>query len=114
MLETDETRHRIRQELATPVRTSLADDFGLIIEDAFAVLRGVTKEALRNERSRGDGPAFTKLGQRVFYYRESIEKYLAARTVTPTRQPPLLMQQRKPKPKPPTPPRQKRTRVRAP
>jgi len=82
--------------VTTENTTSLADEFGLVSEAEYAALRGVTIPALRNERSRGKGPKFTKLGKAVMYFRASIREEIDARTVTPQR-PPLLTQLSQPR-----------------
>jgi hypothetical protein len=79
----------------TTAGNTLADELGLISEDDYAAFRRITLPALRNERWKGKGPAYTKVGGRVFYYRASIRQHADARAVTP-QPPPLLTERRKP------------------
>jgi hypothetical protein len=54
-------------------------------EDDVAALQGMTLPSLRNQRARGDGPPYQRIGRKVFYPIKSLQKYLAASTVTPRR-----------------------------
>lgn len=44
----------------------------------FAAWRGVSEQALAQERYRGTGPKFVKLGARVYYMPEHIQQWLEA------------------------------------
>jgi len=50
-----------------------------------AVVRRTTTGHLANERSRGVGPKFAKIGGRVFYPKNSLVEYIEAHVITPTR-----------------------------
>ena len=65
--------------------TDLQSRLGLISEEDYAEMRGVTLRSLRNERVRGKGPPYTRHGQRVFYPLAALEKFNAQQTVVPTR-----------------------------
>ena len=49
-----------------------------------AALLGVSKRTLARHRSLGKGPAFEKIGRRVFYPRAKVEAWLAGRRGPPT------------------------------
>jgi hypothetical protein len=57
----------------------------LLDEADVAAFRDMSIPALRNERARGLGPPFQRIGRRVFYPLERLKDFLAASTVTPTR-----------------------------
>lgn len=63
----------------------LASEFNLTSPEEVAQLRNITVQTLANERARGKGPPFTKLGQKVMYPRDGLRKYIAENTVTPGR-----------------------------
>lgn len=46
--------------------------------------RHMSENALAQERWRGDGPRYLKLGNRVFYRAADLQAWLAEHTVTPT------------------------------
>jgi hypothetical protein len=48
-----------------------------------AEYRHTTENALAQERWRGDGPRYVKLGSRVFYRAADLQAWLAANTVEP-------------------------------
>jgi hypothetical protein len=50
-----------------------------------ATARRTTTGHLANERSRGLGPPFVKLGGRVFYPAEELAEYIRERIVDPAR-----------------------------
>jgi hypothetical protein len=58
---------------------------GLVPEDDFAAFRGVQRTALANERARGEGPPFTKIGKAVFYPLKSLREYAAKQAVVPAK-----------------------------
>jgi hypothetical protein len=51
-----------------------------------AAIRRTTVAHLANERSRGGGPPFAKLGGKIVYPADRLREYITERTVTPTRQ----------------------------
>ena len=55
----------------------------LFLAKDYAEYRHSTENALRQERCRGDGPPWVKLGARVLYRAGDIEAYITAHTVTP-------------------------------
>lgn len=57
----------------------------LLVPRETAKVRRTTIGHLANERSRGLGPPFVKLGGRVFYSKDSLAEYIAAHVVTPTK-----------------------------
>jgi hypothetical protein len=76
--------------VSDPSDIDLKQHFNLAEEAKFAALRGVKISALQNERARGEGPAFRRVGRKIYYPLDEIEKYLAACTVKPTRAPTLI------------------------
>jgi hypothetical protein len=68
----------------------LKSQFDLVTPEEFAQLRNVTTGTLANERSRGEGPAFVKVGGKVMYTREGMRKYIAQNTVNPKAAPTLI------------------------
>jgi hypothetical protein len=61
-------------------RLEVADE-----DDVCALRGGMAKGSLRNERARGDGPPFQRIGKKVFYPLKSLRKFLEDSTVTPSR-----------------------------
>jgi hypothetical protein len=57
----------------------------LLVPRETAKVRRTTIGHLANERSRGLGPPFVKLGGRIFYPKNSLAKYISERIVDPTR-----------------------------
>jgi hypothetical protein len=70
--------------MSNEVLSALRIELGLIPEADLAVFRDIELPALRNERARGEGPPYVKLGRAVFYPIEGLRKYAAAQTVIPT------------------------------
>jgi hypothetical protein len=68
----------------------LKSQLGLIEESEVAALRGMGLGSLRNERAKGKGPPYQRIGRKVFYPLEKLRAYLAASTVTPKRAPSLI------------------------
>lgn len=64
---------------------SLKAELGLRDEAEVAEMRGLKIPALRNERCKGLGPPYTRIGKKIFYPLETLKKFLAASTVTPSR-----------------------------
>lgn len=56
----------------------------LIPSSAYAQWRKITDEAAAQERYRGTGPKFIKVGRRVYYRARDIEEWLDANTRTIT------------------------------
>ncbi len=50
----------------------------LLREEEYARLRGVSVRTIQRERARRTGPAYIKLGQRVYYRPAAIEAWLIA------------------------------------
>lgn len=61
-------------------QTQLLERFGLIPEEDFAKLLGVSVRTLQN-RPRSNLPAFVKAGRRRLYKEESVRAYLEARVI---------------------------------
>ncbi len=59
------------------------DPDAMFLAKDYAEYRHSTENALRQERWRGDGPRYVKLGRRVLYRAGDIAAYIATRTVTP-------------------------------
>mgnify|MGYP000441468265 FL=1 len=57
----------------------------LISEHDLAALRGVTVRTLQRERAQRRGPAFIKLGRKVYYRREAVNEWLRALEEIPVR-----------------------------
>jgi hypothetical protein len=68
----------------------LKTELGLIDESEVAAWRDVDIAALRNERAKGKGPPYIRIGRKVFYPLDKLRAYLKAATVTPKRAPTLL------------------------
>lgn len=66
-------------------------ELNLISEEDMAKLRRVQSGTLRNERVKGLGPPWVKIGRQVFYPLDKFRKYLAASTVTPSSRAPTLI-----------------------
>jgi hypothetical protein len=49
-----------------------------------AAVRRVTVNHLANERSRGEGPPFAKLGGRVFYPADELRQFIASHIINPS------------------------------
>ena len=60
---------------------SLLDRLGLIPEEDFAALLGVSVKTLKN-RPRTDLPDYVKAGRRRLFKEASVREYLDARTVS--------------------------------
>jgi len=61
-----------------------------VAEDDFALLRRVKVSALRNERSRGEGPPYVRSGRQVFYPLADLKAFMEANTVRPVATPTLI------------------------
>ena len=63
--------------------TSTSDDYELVLEQDVARLFRVTDRTLRRWRTLGIGPAYTKIGRKVFYTRRAIHAGIAAQERAP-------------------------------
>jgi hypothetical protein len=63
----------------------LKSQFGLAEEADVAALLNLTLPSLRNQRARGAGPPYQRVGRKVLYPLDKLRKYLAASTVEPKR-----------------------------
>lgn len=59
-------------------QTSLRREFGLYKAEEVAGIVGVTPFALSKWRSRGEGPAFFRLGKQYFYKKDDIDAWINA------------------------------------
>jgi hypothetical protein len=57
----------------------------LLVPKVAAKIRNTTTGHLANERSKGEGPPYAKIGGRVFYPAEQLREYITSRIVDPTR-----------------------------
>jgi hypothetical protein len=73
----------------------LKTQLGLIEESDVAALRDMTIASLRNERAKGKGPPYQRIGRKVFYPLDKLRAHLAAATITPSRAPSLIDGDRK-------------------
>jgi hypothetical protein len=65
--------------------SDLKSELGLAPEADFAELRKVKLSALANERSKGLGPPFVKVGRAIFYPIKGLREYMAKQAVVPSR-----------------------------
>lgn len=63
----------------------LKTQLGLVEESEVAALREMTIASLRNERAKGKGPPYQRIGRKVFYPIDKLRAHLAAATITPSR-----------------------------
>lgn len=61
--------------------TDLLNRFGLITEDDFAKMLGISVRTLKN-RGRAELPDFVKAGRRRLFVEESVRDYLKRKTVS--------------------------------
>ena len=61
--------------------TERADE--LIRTEDVARLLGLTEGTMANQRSRGEGPPFIRIGRAVRYSRRAVTAWIEANTVTP-------------------------------
>lgn len=85
---TDEIRSIIREELAQAGPSALPPDIAelerlkrkaYLTESEVEKLFNLKKATLRKRRLTGDGPSYSKDGERVLYSRQAVEQYLEAR-----------------------------------
>jgi hypothetical protein len=74
----------------TPFVGDLQTRLDCAAEDDFALLRRVKVSALRNERSKGEGPPFVRIGRKVFYPLAELRAYMQASTIRPVVTPTLI------------------------
>lgn len=53
--------------------------------EQFSSEYGIPRATLNTMRSKGKGPAYVKVGRRVYYLRKDIENYLQSKRITPKR-----------------------------
>jgi hypothetical protein len=58
---------------------------GYLGEDELAALRELRKRTLRLERQRGDGPPFSKIGNRILYPADAFRAWIKSRESQPVR-----------------------------
>jgi hypothetical protein len=63
----------------------LKNQLGLVEESDVAALRSMSIPSLRNERAKGKGPPYQRIGRKVFYPLDKLRSHLAAGTVTPSK-----------------------------
>lgn len=71
------------------MENNLDDELGLVSEADYAKFRGKKLSSVRNERSKGEGPPFVKMGGVIKYPLAGIKAFIAANTVTPRHTPTL-------------------------
>jgi len=59
------------------------EQLGYWPEDKFVALRKVKPASLRNERCRGGGPPFARIGREILYPIKECREWLAKQVVTP-------------------------------
>ena len=57
----------------------------LMPESEYAAFRDVTVRTIRRERAQRKGPPFIKIGKKIYYRPESIERWLIVQEQTPVR-----------------------------
>ena len=62
---------------------TLEEELGLMDEAEYAKFRHKTILSVRNDRSKGKCPTYTKLGNRIMYFRKDVLAFVKAHTVTP-------------------------------
>lgn len=69
----------------------ISREFDLLSEAEYANLTGRKIQAVRNERAKGRGPAFVRLGRTVKYRRSDVSAWIASRLVDPGNTVPTLV-----------------------
>lgn len=54
---------------------------GYLSEEQYASFRGLSLRSTRNERARGAGPPFVRVGRKVFYPVSGLRAWMKARQV---------------------------------
>lgn len=62
--------------------TYIMKQMGMITEDEFIKLLGITKETVAGWRYRRKAPPFSKVGNQIFYSIEDVKKFIAERMNT--------------------------------
>lgn len=57
---------------------SLRHNLGMLTEQEVAAIADVDERTLQKWRTQRCGPPFTKIGRRVFYLRDSLQRWLQA------------------------------------
>lgn len=52
---------------------------GYLNEEQYASFRGLSVRSARNERARGEGPPFIRVGRKVFYPVAAVRAWMQAR-----------------------------------
>jgi hypothetical protein len=68
----------------------LKSHLALAEEADVAALRDMSIPSLRNERARGKGPPYQRIGRKVFYPLAQLKAFLARSTVTPGKEATLV------------------------
>ncbi len=64
------------------VRVRVLPDGRLTARDAAAYL-GLKEKTLANMRSHGHGPKPTRVGGRIFYFQEALDRFIGAKSTAP-------------------------------
>jgi hypothetical protein len=64
---------------APPSLEAMAERLDCFTEDGLIRLAGITPSTAEAWRKRGEGPAFTRIGNRVLYPRTAVGEWLSAR-----------------------------------
>ena len=72
-------RSRRRRETAPAAGTSPLSEPGVFTTPLAAQYLGLSRATLETFRSRGGGPAFSKLGRRIVYTRKDLDRWIAER-----------------------------------
>jgi hypothetical protein len=59
-------------------------ELGLLSEEEYILLRDITLGGARNERAKGGGPPFVRIGKTTFYPLAALKAYLGRNTTVPT------------------------------
>ena len=57
----------------------------LLVPKEAAAIRRVTTGHQANERHRGEGPPFARIGGRIYYPADQLREYITSRIVDPSR-----------------------------
>lgn len=69
----------------TTAKTNLRECLGYITDKEYAALLGVKLASVRNRRSLGYGPDYTRVGGRIYYSIEAVKAYFESQTVSGNR-----------------------------
>lgn len=70
-----------------PPATAIAKELGYYAAEEFGALAGVKDTTLESWRKRGKGPAWTRVGNRVYYPRQAVADFLESRLRSATTTP---------------------------